>query len=89
MALTAMLSAASAQADEGMWTLYNLPQAVYQQMQDEGFALPYADLYQSEHAVKNAVVNFCGYCSGVAVRPMDWYLPITTAALRPSEAILP
>ena len=69
MALTAMLSAASAQADEGMWTLYNLPQAVYQQMQDEGFALPYADLYQSEHAVKNAVVNFCGYCSGVVVSP--------------------
>ena len=69
MALTAMLSAASAQADEGMWTLYNLPHAVYQQMQDEGFALPYADLYQSEHAVKNAVVNFCGYCSGVVVSP--------------------
>lgn len=69
MALTAMLSAASAQADEGMWTLYNLPQAVYQQMQAEGFTLPYADLYQSEHAVKNAVVNFCGYCSGVVVSP--------------------
>ena len=64
-----MLSAARVQADEGMCTLYNLPQAVYQQMQDEGFALPYADLYQSEHAVKNAVVNFCGYCSGVVVSP--------------------
>ena len=40
MALTAMLSAASAQADEGMWTLYNLPQAVYQQMQGSLFPMP-------------------------------------------------
>ena len=59
----------TAKADEGMWTLYNLPQAVYQQMQAEGFKLPYADIYQSKDAVKNAVVNFSGYCSGVVVSP--------------------
>ena len=35
------LSATTAHADEGMWTLYNLPQAVYEQMQAEGFTLPY------------------------------------------------
>ena len=56
-------------ADEGMWTLYNLPQAVYDQMTTEGFQLPYNDLYYGEHAVKNAVVNFSGYCSGVVVSP--------------------
>ena len=67
--MAALLSTASVHADEGMWTLYNLPRVVFQQMQTEGFALPYADLYQSEHAVKNAVVNFSGYCSGVVVSP--------------------
>ena len=58
-----------AKADEGMWTLYNLPQAVYQQMKIEGFKLPYDDLYKSKDAVKNAVVNFSGFCSGVVVSP--------------------
>ena len=31
-------------ADEGMWTLYNLPQAAYEQMKAEGFQMPYDDL---------------------------------------------
>ena len=56
-------------ADEGMWTLYNLPQAVYEQMKQYGFQLPMEQLYQSDNAVKNAVVNFGGYCSGVVVSP--------------------
>ena len=56
-------------ADEGMWTLYNLPEAVYNQMVAEGLQLPYKDLYYGDHAVKNAVVNFSGYCSGVVVSP--------------------
>ncbi|MBM6992479.1 MAG: S46 family peptidase [Prevotella sp.] len=56
-------------ADEGMWTLYDLPTAVYNQMQAEGFQLPYNDLYYGEQAIKNAVVNFSGYCSGVVVSP--------------------
>ena len=67
--LAALMAFGTAKADEGMWTLYNLPQAVYQQMQAEGFKLPYADIYQSKDAVKNAVVNFSGYCSGVVVSP--------------------
>ena len=54
-------------ADEGMWTLYNLPPAIYQQMQQEGFQLPMDRLYQSDNAVKNAVVNFGGFCTGVVV----------------------
>ena len=62
-------SATTAHADEGMWTLYNLPQAVYEQMQAEGFTLPYSSLYTGDDAIKNAVVNFSGYCSGVVVSP--------------------
>ena len=58
-----------AHADEGMWTLYNLPSAVYEQMKQYGFQLPMEQLYQSDHAVKNAVVNFGGFCSGVVVSP--------------------
>ena len=65
----AALATVSAKADEGMWTLYNLPQAVYGQMQAEGFSLPYADIYSSPNAIKNAVVNFSGFCSGVVVSP--------------------
>ena len=56
-------------ADEGMWTLYDLPQAVYHQMQAEGFSLPYESLYSGENAIMKAVVNFGGFCSGVVVSP--------------------
>ena len=66
---SSVFSALPSTADEGMWTLYNLPQAVYEQMQAEGFTLPYADLYESQNAIKNNVVNFSGYCSGVVVSP--------------------
>ena len=56
-------------ADEGMWTIYNLPPQVYEIMQNEGFTMTYNDLYYGENALKNAVVNFSGYCSGVVVSP--------------------
>ncbi|MBR5061583.1 MAG: S46 family peptidase [Prevotella sp.] len=56
-------------ADEGMWTIYNLPPAVYDIMQQEGFEMNYNDLYYGDHALKNAVVNFSGYCTGVVVSP--------------------
>ena len=67
--IAGLFAASVANADEGMWTLYNLPQAVYNQMQAEGFMLPYDNLYNSNNAIKNAVVNFSGYCSGVVVSP--------------------
>ena len=67
--MAAMLATTSINADEGMWTLYNLPEAAFEQMQNEGFSLPYADLYSSDNAIKNAVISFCGYCSGVVVSP--------------------
>ena len=63
------LCALGAHADEGMWTMYNLPTAIYQQMQQYGFQLPMEQLYQSDNAVKNNVINFGGYCSGVVVSP--------------------
>lgn len=58
-----------ATADEGMWTLSNLPQAVYEKMQEEGYRLPYGQIYADSNAIVKAVVNFGGYCSGVVVSP--------------------
>ena len=69
LSLLAPLAISTAHADEGMWTLYNLPPAIYQQMQQKGFQLPMEQLYQSSNAVKNAVVNFGGFCTGVVVSP--------------------
>ena len=69
LSLIALLGMGTAHADEGMWTLYNLPPQVYEIMQNEGFTMPYNDLYYGENALKNAVVNFSGYCSGVVVSP--------------------
>ena len=66
---TFQLSLLTSSADEGMWTLYNLPNAVYETMKQENYELPYNALYQSEDAIKNCVVNFGGYCSGVVVSP--------------------
>ena len=63
------LSAHAAHADEGMWTLYNLPQAVYEQMKTYGFTAPYDKIYKSDDAIMYSVVNFSGYCSGVVVSP--------------------
>ena len=40
------------QADEGMWTLYNLPNAVYETMKQENYELPYGALYQGDDAIK-------------------------------------
>ncbi len=69
LAAAVLFSANAAHADEGMWTLYNLPQAVYEQMKSYGFEVPYDGLYSGKDAIKNSVVNFSGYCSGVVVSP--------------------
>lgn len=63
------LGSTAMRADEGMWTLYNLPEAVYEQMVAEGFQLPQAMLYGAPNAISNSVINFSGYCSGVVVSP--------------------
>ncbi len=67
--LATLLPTTSIFADEGMWTLMNLPQAVYDKMKEEGYQLEYGKLYHDQDAIYNAVVNFGGYCSGVVVSP--------------------
>ncbi len=69
--LASLLAAApfKATADEGMWTLYNLPAQVYETMRSYGFSLPQSALYSDADAIKNNVVNFSGFCSGVVVSP--------------------
>ena len=67
--LVTLLAANSIKADEGMWTLYNLPTAVFETMKSEGFELTYDQLYNGDEALKNCVVNFGGFCSGVVVSP--------------------
>jgi len=69
LSLLALLAVSGSRADEGMWTLYNLPNAVYEQMRLEGYELPYSQLYQADDAIMKSVVNFSGYCSGVVVSP--------------------
>jgi len=56
-------------ADEGMWTLSDLPAAVYEQMKAEGCQLTAGQLWGDDNAVVKSVVNFGGYCSGVVVSP--------------------
>ena len=36
ISLLATFAMTTAHADEGMWTLYNLPTAIYEQMKQEG-----------------------------------------------------
>ncbi len=63
----AVMGLSGAKADEGMWTLMNLPQAVYEKMKEEGYQLEYDKLYHDSDAIYHAVVNFGGFCSGVVV----------------------
>jgi hypothetical protein len=69
--LAALLAATTATgwADEGMWTLSDLPQAVFEQMQAEGLKLSKDQLWGADNAVARCVVNFGGFCSGVVVSP--------------------
>ena len=64
-----LLSPLPSVADEGMWTLYDLPTQVYEAMRGYGFMLPQGALYSDADAIKNNVVNFSGFCSGVVVSP--------------------
>lgn len=69
LSLIASCSCLGSFADEGMWTLSNLPQAVYDKMVEEGYSLPYDQLYNDSNSIMHAVVNFGGFCSGVVVSP--------------------
>ena len=66
LSLIALLAMSNARADEGMWTIYNLPPQVFEQMKAEGFQMTYNDLYYGPNSLKAAC---SGYCSGVVVSP--------------------
>ena len=72
--IAALLTPAALHADEGMWTLFDLPDAVFNQMRAEGFAMPKEMLYDDSLALKNSVVSFGGYCTGAVVSPMGLLL---------------
>ena len=56
-----LLALLPAKADEGMWTLYNLPHAVYNQMKAYGFSLPYENLSSMQAPIKNSAVPIGGF----------------------------
>ena len=67
--LTALitLTALTASADEGMWLL-NMIGKNYKQMKAQGFRLKPEDIYSiKKSSLKDAVVNFGGYCTGEIV----------------------
>ena len=69
VAAAMVLAVTPASADEGMWTMYDLDSLVYKQMVAEGFEMSLDDLYKGETSLREACINFSGYCSGVVVSP--------------------
>ena len=56
------------QADEGMWMLGNLNKQTRQVMKELGLQMPADKLYNPKRpSLKDAVVSFGGFCSGVVV----------------------
>lgn len=56
------------QADEGMWMPGNLNKPVRRQMKELGMEMAARKLYHPRHAsLKDAIVSFGGFCSGVVV----------------------
>ena len=64
-----LLAAAPARADEGMWMLGNLDKDTRRAMKDLGLELTARQLYDPHGgpSLKDAVVSFGGFCSGVVV----------------------
>ena len=69
-----ILMPSALKADEGMWTLYNLPNAVYETMKQENYELPYGALYEGDDAIKNCVVLFGGSAT------LRWNMTICSTA---------
>jgi len=68
LALTLLLSAVAARADEGMWMITNLSARTDSIMQSLGLELTHDEIFSTEHASLNdAIVQFGGFCSGVVV----------------------
>src|SRR6056297_2852305 len=63
-----MTSIFSLQADEGMWLLTMLKKMNMDRMQEMGLKLSAEDIYSvNQSSVKDAVVNFGGFCTGEIV----------------------
>ena len=63
-----LLVAGTMLADEGMWMLGNLNKETRKSMKELGLQLPAGKLYNPKRAsLKDAVVSFGGFCSGVVV----------------------
>lgn len=65
------LSSLTAIADEGMWVLHNVDARTQRTMQQLGLKLSAQELYDPESgtSLKDAVVDFGDFCSGVVVSP--------------------
>ena len=62
------LFALTGRADEGMWMLGNLNKQTRQAMKELGLQMPADKLYNPKRpSLKDAVVSFGGFCSGVVV----------------------
>lgn len=62
------LFALTGRADEGMWMLGNLNKQTRETMKEMGLQMPASKLYSSKRpSLKDAVVSFGGFCSGVVV----------------------
>ena len=63
-----LLLSPSLHADEGMWMLGNLSKETRKTMKELGLRMPVDQLYsQKKPSLKDAVVSFGGFCSGVVV----------------------
>lgn len=70
MAAVWMATAFAARADEGMWMLRNIDPKTAEVMKGLGLTLSPEELYNPQgESLKDAVVNFGGFCSGVVVSP--------------------
>lgn len=68
--LICLICASSMKADEGMWMLNRLSEATLKQMKAMGLELSAKDLYNPYGtSLKDAVVSFGGFCTGVVVSP--------------------
>ena len=66
--LSFFLSVPSLHADEGMWMLGNLNKQTRRAMKELGLQMPADKLYNPKRpSLKDAVVSFGGFCSGVVV----------------------
>ncbi|WP_455586144.1 S46 family peptidase [Bacteroides sp.] len=67
-AVIALFLSSTVHADEGMWLLGNLNKQTRESMKELGLQIPAAKLYNPKKAsLKDAVVSFGGFCSGVVV----------------------